>query len=76
MISTVPYYCILQCVHIDFNQQGKEMKFQREKNVWQGKITIFYIHLMQLSEILKGVKWQIVEVWLLSIREGTTKDIN
>ena len=32
MVSTVPFYCILKYVHINFNQQGKEKKFLTGKN--------------------------------------------
>ena len=46
MISTVPYYWTLEDVQIDSNQHGKEMKFQREKKIWQGKMTLFYMHFM------------------------------
>ena len=30
MISTIPYYCTLEYVRIDFNQRGKEMEFEIE----------------------------------------------
>ena len=30
MISTIPYYCTLEYVRIDFNQRGKEMGFEIE----------------------------------------------
>ena len=32
MVSTVPFYCILEYVHINFNQQGKEKKCLTGKN--------------------------------------------
>ena len=32
MASTLPYYCTLECVHINFNQQGKEKKLLTGKN--------------------------------------------
>ena len=32
MVSTVPFYCILEYVHINFNQQGKEKKILTGKN--------------------------------------------